>query len=76
MDLQVENIKVVDVIWYGDFGFVKGIDVVTNEIKIYAGSCTGAVSCSEAEDIKYIVKMGTKYTPEHFAGLLKWLEVE
>lgn len=76
MDIQVENIKVIDAIWYEDFGFVKCVDTITNEIKIYAGSCVGAISSSENEDIKYIIKMGTKYTPENFASLLKWLEVK
>ena len=75
--IQVGNIKVVDAIWYdGTFGVIKTIDTTTNETKIYMGAALHPAMISEEASIIQIVKMGTKYSPQDFENLLKWLEVK
>lgn len=65
--VKESGIEVIETIWYGDFGFVKGRDTTTNEIKIYAGQGFG---CDEEVDIKHIVQYGKKYTPQQFKALI------
>lgn len=75
--IQVGNIKVVDAIWYdGVFGVIKTIDTITNETKIYMGAALHSSMISEEAAIIQIVNMGTKYSPQDFENLLKWLEVK
>lgn len=70
----INNIEILDEIWYnGILGIIKGKDSITNEIKFYVGLGTGI---SQKEDIKKIVRFGTKYTPESFKSLLNWLEIK
>jgi len=67
--MKVNNIKILSTIWFDRFGFIKGKDIATKEIKFYAGIGKGE---NEKEDIEYIVLMGTKYTEEDFMALTKW----
>ena len=71
--IKIDNIEVLDHIWFRDLGIVKGRDTVTGELKFYIGTCLGFTT---KEDIRYIVQMGTKYTKASFKRLLKWLETE
>ena len=75
--IQIDNIKVIDAIWYGgSFGVIKTIDTITNETKIYMGAALHPSMISEEAAIIQIVKMGTKYSPQDFEKLLAWLEVK
>ena len=65
----INNIEILDHIWYGKFGFVKGQDTITKEIKFYAGEGLGN---SEQQDLYLLINFGTKYTEESFYSLLKW----
>ena len=65
--IKIDNIEVIDHIWFRDLGIVKGRDTVTGEIKFYIGTCLGFTT---KEDIRYIVQMGAKYTKEKFKGLI------
>lgn len=63
--------QLLDAIWYNFLGVIKTKDTITNETKFYIGLGLGI---SEEEDIKHIIDYGTKYTPESFRQLIKWLE--
>lgn len=67
------NLKILDSVWYNKFGIIKARDLITNEIKIYMGEGEGL---DEQTDIYHIVSFGTKYTPDSFRQLIKWLEVD
>lgn len=66
----INNIEILDHIWYGKFGFIKGRDTITKEIKFYAGEGLGN---NEQQDLYLLINCGTKYTEESFYSLLKWL---
>lgn len=72
MNIQIDNIKVIDAIWFDTLGVVKAIDTITNETKFYLGNAYPTL-ISEAAAITQIVQMGTKYMPEQFETLVKWL---
>lgn len=67
------NQEVLDAKWFQKLGVIKTKDTTTNEIKFYIGEGYGV---SEEEDIKHIIDWGTKYTPDSFRQLIKWLEVD
>lgn len=70
---SVTNLELLDVVWFNKLGIVKTRDKISNEIKFYIGEGLGF---NEEIDIQHIMDMGTKYTPESFRELIKWLEVD
>ena len=64
--MTFNGIEVLDVVWFDEFGFVKGKDIFTHEIKIYAGKGQGL---NEKDDIEYIMAYGHKYSVDDFIAL-------
>lgn len=71
--MEYSNLEILDTLWYGKLGIVKARDKTTNEAKIFISEGFGE---DEQTDIYHIVSFGTKYTPESFGELIKWLEVD
>lgn len=69
-DSRMQNLEILNTIWYGKLGIIKARDKTTNEIKIYIGEGEGE---DERTDIYKIVSFGTKYTPESFRELINVL---
>lgn len=72
--MKVGNIEVIDTIWYGTLGIVKGLDTITNETKFYVGEAEQELD--EIWAIEKIVHLGTKYGTKSFARLVQWLTKE
>lgn len=66
----INNVEILDHIWYGNFGFVKGQDIHTKKINIYAGEGLGE---DIAKDLYLIINFGSKYEKEDFKELVEWL---
>lgn len=62
------GIEILDTVWFDEFGFIKGKDTCTGEIKIYAGIGEGI---DEKTDIENIVTWGKKYLPDDFIAICK-----
>lgn len=72
--MTIGNIKIIDTVWYGTLGIIKGLDTITNETKFYVGNAEQELD--EVWAIEKIVHWGTKYDTKSFARLVKWLTKE
>ena len=68
----MENLKIIDAIWYGNVGIVKCLDEITNETKFFIGIGKGI---DESEDVSHILDWGQKLTPEYLKSFIdNWLK--